>query len=101
MVAAPPSYQPRVLRLALSKLSCNSTTPPVGNAVTVTVALPLCPSLLAVIVAGPATRPVTSPLPLTPATVSLLLAHVTTRPARALPPASRPDAPHGGTAWRA
>src|SRR3989442_1038977 len=36
-----------------------------AGAVTVIAALPLCPSLVAVIVAGPAATPVTSPLPLT------------------------------------
>ncbi len=61
---------------------------PVG-AVTVIAAVPLCPSLVAVIVADPAPAPLTSPLPLTGATAVLLLPHVTTRPVRAVPFASR------------
>src|SRR5207244_4686218 len=54
----------------------------------VTPAVPLCPSLVAVIVADPAATPVTSPLLLTVATLVALLAHVTTRPVNAAPPAS-------------
>src|SRR2546429_39054 len=46
---------------------------------------PLCPSLVAVIVAEPAAFAVTNPLPLTLATPLLPLAHVTTRPDKALP----------------
>src|SRR6266566_3368681 len=68
--------------------SLSNTTPPVPGGTTVTVALPLCPSLVAVIMAEPASSPVTTPLLLTPATVGLLELHVTTRPARALPLAS-------------
>ena len=49
---------------------------------------PLCPSLVAVIVAEPAAFAVTNPLPLTLATPLLPLAHVTTRPDKALPLAS-------------
>src|SRR5437773_10959649 len=51
-------------------------------------AVPLWPSLVAVIVAGPAAMPVTSPLPFTVATAVFELAHVTTRPVRAVPLAS-------------
>ena len=40
-------------------------------------ALPLCPPLVAVTVAVPTTRPVTSPLAETGASAALLLAHVT------------------------
>jgi hypothetical protein len=54
----------------------------------VTAALPLCPSLVAVIVAAPTTTPVTSPLLLTVATVGAPLAHDTVRPVRTLPLAS-------------
>src|ERR1041385_1059142 len=61
---------------------------PGGSPCTVTVALPLCPSLVAVIVAEPAATPLTTPLPLTPATEVLLLAHVTVRPANGFPLAS-------------
>src|SRR5437870_10309953 len=52
-------------------------------------AVPLWPSLVAVIVAEPATFAVTSPVPVTVATGVLLLAHVTERPVRMLPLASR------------
>src|ERR1041385_494002 len=55
------------------------------GACTVTVALPLCPSLVAVMVAEPAATPLTTPLLLTPATEVLLLAQVTVRPDSALP----------------
>ena len=63
-------------------------TPPGGVAITVMVAVPLRPSLVAVITAVPTTRPVTSPLPLTVATLSALLAQVTVRPVSTLPAAS-------------
>src|SRR6266511_1882823 len=92
MVAGWPSYQPLASRVASSKLSCNRATPPGGGggggAVTVIVAVPLCPSLVAVSVAGPATSPLTSPVPLTPAIVGLLELHVTARPVSTLPLAS-------------
>ena len=55
--------------------------------VTVIVEAPLCPSLVAVIVAEPAATPVTSPLGLTVA-AELLLDHAMPRPVRMLPPAS-------------
>src|SRR6266480_3452548 len=55
------------------------------GAVTLAAAVPLCPSLVAVIVAEPAATPVTRPLPFTLATAALLLAHVTTRPVSVLP----------------
>src|SRR5256885_815022 len=61
---------------------------PGAGPVTVTVAVALCPSLVAVIVAEPAATPVTSPLPLTVATDVLPLLHVTTRPDNVLPLAS-------------
>src|SRR3989440_383058 len=60
----------------------------VPGGVTVIVDVPLCPSLVAVIVADPAATPVTSPLPLTVAAAVLLLCHVTVRPASELPFAS-------------
>jgi hypothetical protein len=50
--------------------------------------LPLCPSLVAVIVAVPTTSPLTSPPDDTVATAALLVAHVTTRPVSGLPFAS-------------
>src|SRR5438105_2639954 len=56
--------------------------------VTVLAALPLIPSLVAVIVALPAATLVTSPLLLTVATLGLLEVHVTERPVRTRPPAS-------------
>src|SRR6266567_3217874 len=56
--------------------------------VTVTAEVPLCPSLVAVMVAEPATTPLTTPLPLTVATEVLLLLHDTTRPVKGLPLAS-------------
>src|SRR5881628_2378527 len=62
------------------------TVAPTG--VTVTLAPPLLPSLVAVIVVDPAATPLTSPLPLTVATAVLPLAHVTIRPESALPLAS-------------
>jgi len=51
-------------------------------------ALPLCPSLVAVIVAVPTAAPVTRPLPFTLAIDVLLLDHVTVRPDNGLPFAS-------------
>src|SRR2546422_7498979 len=50
--------------------------------------LPLCPSLVAEIVAVPTTSPLTSPPADTVATAPLLVAHVTTRPVSGLPFAS-------------
>src|SRR6266550_3416468 len=57
--------------------------------VTVMAAVPLCPSLVAVIVAGPAAKAVTRPLLLTVATEVLELVQVTVHPVRMLPLASR------------
>src|SRR2546426_983185 len=65
-----------------------TVTEATGTLETVTLAVPLCPSLVAVIVAVPATVPVTSPLALTVATEVLLLAHVTVRPDSGFPVAS-------------
>src|SRR2546425_8919674 len=72
---------------------CNATTlvrhvPGGGGAETVSAAVPLCPSLVAVIVADPTATPLTRPLPLTVATAVLLLAHVTVRPVSGAPLAS-------------
>src|SRR6266566_7183700 len=50
--------------------------------------VPLCPSLVAVIVAEPVATPVTTPLAETVATAALVVPHVTTRPPRAVPFAS-------------
>src|SRR5437773_736560 len=64
-------------------------------AVMVSAAVPLWPSLVAVIVAGPPATPVASPLPLTVATAVLLLAHVTVRPVSVFPAASLVTAVNG------
>src|SRR6266852_4534421 len=76
---------------AVNALFCHVselTLQPGGSPCTVTVALPLCPSLVAVIVADPAAAPVTKPLPFTVATDVLLLDHVTVRPESGFPLAS-------------
>src|SRR5207302_15543 len=65
-----------------------TVTDATGTLVTVTVDVPLLPSLVAVIVAVPAALAVARPLLLTLATPVLLLTHVTTRPDRVLPLAS-------------
>src|SRR5919197_5984390 len=66
-----------------------STTALPEGALTVTAAVPLWPSLVAVIVAVPAPCPVTSPLPLTVATAALSLDQTIARPASGAPLASR------------
>src|SRR3989442_4279426 len=65
-----------------------TVTEATGTLVTVTAAVPVFPSLVAVIVAEPAATPVTNPLPLTVAAAGLLDAQVTTRPVSAAPLAS-------------
>src|SRR3989441_6136238 len=65
-----------------------TATDATGTLVTVTVAVPPLPSLVAVIIADPAATPVTTPLALTVAVAPLLVAHITTRPLSAFPPAS-------------
>src|SRR3989454_2968305 len=62
-----------------------TVTEATGTCTTVMADVPLCPSLVAVIVAVPATLPVTSPLELTIATVGLLLTQATVRPDSGLP----------------
>src|SRR5439155_601034 len=62
-----------------------TATEATGASVTVTVALPVLPSLVAVIVADPAVPPVTRPLVLTVATLVSLVRHVTVRPVKAPP----------------
>jgi len=57
--------------------------------VTVTVAVPLCPSLVAVIVAAPCPCAVTSPLLLTVAIPAALVLHDTVRPESGFPAESR------------
>src|SRR5688500_1952383 len=59
-----------------------------GGGVTVTVAEPSLPSLVALISAVPARRAVTSPVDDTEATSVSLEVQVTVRPSRALPPSS-------------
>src|SRR2546422_11109422 len=61
---------------------------PVPGVVTVTADVPLCPSLVAVMVAEPTVTPVTRPLELTVATEVLLLDHLTVRPDSGFPFAS-------------
>src|SRR5206468_54901 len=56
-----------------------------GGAVTVIAAVPLFPSLVAVIVAEPAAPPVTNPVALAVARVGSLLTHVTARPVSGVP----------------
>ena len=74
------------VRLRLAGVTLTVAT---GTVVTVTAALPLCPSLVAVIVADPSAFAVTSPLPLIVATTVSLLAQVTGRQGRAYPAESR------------
>src|SRR3989475_9135522 len=59
------------------------------GAVTVTLAEPLLPSLVAVITAGPALTPLTSPFPSTVAATALSVVQSTVRPLNTLPFASR------------
>src|SRR6266850_1498781 len=56
-----------------------------GTGFTFTMAVPLFPSLLAVIITAPTATPWTRPLALTVATAALLVDHVTTRPLSAVP----------------
>src|SRR5207245_3603886 len=55
-----------------------------GGAVTVITAVPVTPSLVAVIVAGPVATPTPRPLPFHVATTASLLTQLTTRPTRGL-----------------
>jgi hypothetical protein len=71
--------------LAEAGVTVTELTGTTGAVVTVILAVPLRPSLVAVIVADPGAAPVTSPLPLTVAMLLLLLDHVTTRPGRTPP----------------
>jgi len=73
------------VKLAVAGLTVTEAT---GTLVTVMAAVPLCPSLVAVIVAEPVATPVTNPFAETVATAALLVPHVTTRPLRAVPFAS-------------
>src|SRR2546425_9203076 len=64
-----------------------------GTFATVTVAVPLFPSLAAAMATDPAATPVTSPLPETVASALLLDAQVTVRPVSTFPLASLSTAP--------
>ena len=74
-------------RLAEAGLTVTLAT---GASVTVVVALPARPSLVAVIAAVPAEIPRTVPVEVTVATAALDVAQVIARPVRALPSASPP-----------
>jgi len=76
---------PPTTALAVAGLT---TTDATGTVDTVTTAVALCPSLVAVIVADPSATPVTTPLADTVATALLLVVQVTTRPLSVLPLAS-------------
>ena len=65
-----------------------TVTEATGRFVTVTAAVALFPSLVAVIVAEPTARPLTTPLGDTVAIALLLVAHVTVRPGSTFPLAS-------------
>ncbi len=65
-----------------------TVTAATGTTDTVTVAVPLCPSLVAVSVAAPAAIAATRPLAETVATAGALLAHATARPDNGVPFAS-------------
>src|SRR5438093_3816306 len=69
--------------------SLGHVVPGGGGAVTVIVACPDTPSLVAVTTTCPATTPATKPLPDTVAVAVFALAHVTTRPVSTFPLASR------------
>src|SRR2546426_10057367 len=73
------------ITLAVAGVTVTDAT---GSWVTVMAAVPLWPSLSAVMVAAPAATPVTTPLALTAAAAALLLAHVTVRPLSTFPAAS-------------
>jgi hypothetical protein len=73
---------------ASATLSGASETPATGTGVTETVALPDLPPLVAVIVALPTDRPVTTPVGETVATVRLLELHVMEAPVTTAPLAS-------------
>jgi hypothetical protein len=78
--AAPLVVTPQVLAPALTVAKVRADT--------VIAAVPLCPSLVAVIVAWPAATPVASPVEFTVVTAGLLVAQVTVRPVSTFPAAS-------------
>ena len=97
----------RALPLASRGVAMSCTVPPcatladagttstdaTGTSVTVMLAVPLFPSLVAVIVTDPTAAAVTSPFVLTVATAALLLIHATERPESGWPLASCSVAP--------
>src|SRR5437660_5106896 len=78
--------------------TCPKGAPP--DDVTVMAAVPLFPSLVALIVMEPGVTPLTRPLVLTVATAVLELDHVTVRPESGFPPASL-GVPVSCTVWPA
>src|SRR5687767_1296738 len=80
---------PSMLQSAMSPAPTKVTAEPGTGGVTVMAALPLFPSLVAVIVADPSATAVTRPVALTVAAVSSLLVQLTTRPDSGAPFASR------------
>jgi hypothetical protein len=81
--------------LAIAGVTVTKAT---GTPVTVMVAVPLFPSLVAVTVAAPAATPVTTPLAETLATAPLLLVQLTTRPVSWFPAESLVTATSGTVA---
>jgi hypothetical protein len=75
--------------VAVFGLTTTRLTDAAAGALTVTAAVPLTPSAVAVIVADPAPTAVTRPVPLTVATAGALEVQVTSRPVRSAPLASR------------
>src|SRR5882672_3075138 len=85
MVASEATAKTSVPPLPQTAVKCG----PPGRGETVIAPVPLCPSLVAVIVTGPpAETPVTNPVGFTVATAVLLLVHITRRPVRTFPTAS-------------
>ncbi len=94
------SVKDSVTELSVTPATARSATVPgfVTGAVTLIAAVPLWPSLVAVIIALPATTPVTSPLPLTLATAGLLVDQAVARPERTFPAESSVIAVSGAAA---
>jgi hypothetical protein len=82
LVVAVSCTAPPTTRLGAAGLTVTVAT---GTSVTEMAAVPLFPSLVAVIAADPAPTPLTTPLADTVATPAALVAHVTARPVRTLP----------------
>lgn len=79
-----------VVPLAIVEFGGDTTTEAIGTICTPIVAVPLTPSLVAVMVMGPPlARPVTSPVCDTLARVALPVDHVTARPVSVVPSAAR------------